>query len=66
MERTSQKKVLDNIPTFERKPGELNQFLSTIESYSTRYRILKTDLVMMRPEEKYTKSYTMHYKKTPT
>ena len=28
-------------------PGELNQFLSTIESYSTMYRICKTDLVML-------------------
>ena len=24
------KEVLDNIPTFDGKPGELNQFLSTI------------------------------------
>ena len=37
------KEVLDNIPTFDGKPGELNQFLSTIESYSTMYRICKTD-----------------------
>ena len=55
------KEVLDNIPTFDRKPGELNRFLSTIESYSTMYRISKTD----KPEEKYTKSYTTHYKKMP-
>ena len=41
------KEVLDNIPTFDRKPGELNQFLSTIESYSTISRICKTDLVML-------------------
>ena len=41
------KEVLDNIPTFDGKPGELNQFLSTIELYSTMYRICKTDLVMM-------------------
>ena len=41
------KEILDNIPTFDRKPGELNQFLSTIESYSTMYRICKTDLVML-------------------
>ena len=41
------KEVLDNIPTFDRKPGELNQFLSTIESYSTMYRLCKTDLVML-------------------
>ena len=41
------KEVLNNIPTFDGKPGELNQFLSTIESYSTMYRICKTNLVMM-------------------
>ena len=35
------KEVLDNIPTFDGKPGELNQFLSTIESYCTMYRIRK-------------------------
>ena len=46
------KEVLDNIPTFNRKPGELNQFLSTIESYSTMYRICKTDLVMMQARGK--------------
>ena len=46
------KEVLDNIPTFDRKPGELNQFLSTIESYSTMYRIHKTDLVMLRSRGK--------------
>ena len=41
------KEVLNNKPTFNGKPGELNQFLSTIESYSPMYRIHKTDLVMM-------------------
>ena len=41
------KEVPNNIPTFDGKPGELNQLLSTIESYSTMYRIRKTDLVMM-------------------
>ena len=46
------KEVLDNIPTFDRKPGELNQFLSTIELYSTMYRICKTDLVMLRSRGK--------------
>ena len=50
------KEVLDNIPTFDGKPGELNQFLSTIESYSTMYRIRKTDLVMMRTRGKVHKS----------
>ena len=46
------KEVLDNIPTFDGKPGELNQFLSTIESYSTMYRICKTELVMMQARGK--------------
>ena len=46
------KEVLNNIPTFDGKPGELNQFLSTIESYSTMYRICKTDLVMLRSRGK--------------
>ena len=46
------KEVLDNIPTFDGKPGELNQFLSTIESYSTMYRIRKMDLVIMRARGK--------------
>ena len=46
------KKVLDNIPTFNGKQGELNQFLSTIELYSTMYRICKTDLVLLRSRGK--------------
>ena len=46
------KEVLDNIPTFDRKPGELNQFLSTIELYSTMYRIRETDLVMLQSRGK--------------
>ena len=46
------KEVLDNIPTFNSKQGELNQFLSTIESYSTMYRICKTDLVLLHSRGK--------------
>ena len=46
------KEVLDNIPTFDGKPGGLNQFLSTIESYSTMYRIRKMDLVIMQARGK--------------
>ena len=46
------KEVLNNIPTFDGKPGELNPFLSTIGSYSTMYRIRKTDLVMMQARGK--------------
>ena len=45
-------KVLDNILMFDGKQGELNQFLSTIESYSTMYRIHKTDLVLLRSRGK--------------
>ena len=41
------KEVLDNIPAFEGKQGELSQFLNTIESYSTMYRVRKTDLVLL-------------------
>ena len=41
------KEIQDNIPTFDGKPGELNQFLSTIELHSTMYRIRKNDLVML-------------------
>ena len=33
--------VLDNIPVFDGKQGKLNQFLSTIKSYSTMYRVYK-------------------------
>ena len=46
------KEVLDNIPMFDSKQGELNEFLSTIESYSTMYRICKTDLVLLRSRGK--------------
>ena len=46
------KEIFDNIPTFDGKSGVLNQFLNTIESYSTMYRICKTDLVMLRSREK--------------
>ena len=46
------KEVLDNIPTFDGKQGKLNQFLSTIESYSAMYRIRKTDSVLLRSRGK--------------
>ena len=46
------REVLDNISMFNGKQGELNQFLSTIESYSTMYRICKTDLVLLRSRGK--------------
>ena len=37
---------------FNGKRGELNQFLSTIESYSTMYRICKTDLILLHSRGK--------------
>ena len=46
------KEVLDNIPAFEGKQGKLSQFLNTIESYSTIYRVRKTDLVLLRSRGK--------------
>ena len=46
------KEVLDSIPTFAGKPGRTPQFLSTIELYSTMYRIHKTDLVMLHSRRK--------------
>ena len=41
------KKVLDNISVFEGKQGELTQFLNTIESYSTMYRVCKRPCTTM-------------------
>ena len=36
------KEVLDNIPPFDGKQGELSEFLNTIKSYMTMYRVHKT------------------------
>ena len=41
------KEVLDNIPAFDGKQGELSLFLNIIESYSMMYRVRKTDLVLL-------------------
>ena len=41
------KDILDRIPVFEGKLGELTQFLNTIESYSTMYMVRKTDLMLL-------------------
>ena len=46
------KEVLDNIPAFKGKQGELSQFLNTIESYSMMHRVCKTDLVLLHSREK--------------
>ena len=47
MEQHIPKEVLDKIPAFEGNQGELSQFLNTIESYSTKYRVCKRDLVLL-------------------
>ena len=46
------KEILDNIPAFEGKQGELSQFLNTIESYYMMYRVCKTDLVPLHTRGK--------------
>ena len=46
------KEVLDNIPAFKGKQGELSQFLNTIESYSMMYIVHKTDLVLLQSRGK--------------
>ena len=46
------KEVLDNIPAFKDKQGELSQFLNTIESYSMIYRVHKTGLVLLHSRGK--------------
>ena len=51
------KEILDNIPAFEGKQGELSQFLNTIESYSMMYRVCKTDLVLLRFRGKSTQDH---------
>ena len=46
------KDILDNIPVLEGKQGELTQLLNTIESYSTMYRVCKTDLILLQSRGK--------------
>ena len=46
------KEVLDNIPVFDGKQGELSQNLSSIELYSMMYRVCKMDLVMLHSRGK--------------
>ena len=46
------KDILDNIPVFEGKQEELTQFLNTIESYSTMFRVCKTDLILLQSRGK--------------
>ena len=46
------KENLDNIQVFNGKPGEFNQFLSTVESYSRFYRVCKVDPIMLRSRGK--------------
>ena len=46
------REILENILVFNGKPNELNQFLSTINSYATMYRVCRVDLVMLRSRGK--------------
>ena len=46
------REIIENIPIFDGKPEELNQFLSTINSYATMYNIRRVNLVMLRSRGK--------------
>ena len=41
------KEMVDNVPIFDGKPGELNQFLSTVESFSKLYKTHKVIIIML-------------------
>ena len=46
------KEILDNIPTFDSKPSELNQFINTIESVANIYNIPEIQMVLLRTRDK--------------
>ena len=46
------REIIENIPVFDGKPDELNQFLSTINSYTTMYNVRRVNLVMLRTRGK--------------
>ena len=46
------REIIENIPMFDKKPEELNQFLSMINSYATMYSIQRVNLVMLRTRGK--------------
>ena len=46
------REIIENIPVVDGKPDELNQFLSTINSYATMYNMQRVNLVMLRTRGK--------------
>ena len=46
------KEILDNIPTFDGKPSELNQFINTIETVVNIYSIPEIQMVLLRTRGK--------------
>ena len=46
------REILENIPMFDGKPEELNQFLSTINSYATMYSVQRVNLIMLQTRGK--------------
>ena len=46
------REIIENIPIFDGKPEELNQFLSTINSYATMYNVQRVNLMMLRSRGK--------------
>ena len=46
------KEILDNIPTFDGKPSELNQFINTIETVANIYNIPEIQMVLLRTRGK--------------
>ena len=46
------KEIIDNVPIFEGKESELNQFVNTIESFANLYRIPELKIVMLQTKGK--------------
>ena len=46
------KEILDNIPTFDGKPSELNQFINTIETVANIYNIPEIQMVLLHTRGK--------------
>ena len=46
------REILETIPVFNGKPHELNQFLSTVDSFTRLYGLCRVDLVMLRTRSK--------------
>ena len=46
------KEILDNIPTFDSKPSELNQFINTIETVANIYNIPEIQMVLLHTRGK--------------